>query len=1111
MFTKFLSTRTRSRNAKVRARRSTLESLETRQLLSGSTTLTFGQTLHQVAPTTGVDSHGTTVAGSYSFTGLPGNSDISNQVLHANTTANPSYTVTETFKPTDTTDAPVVDNDFSVTVYKANWEIVANNVSGTYNGLTTPLDGTIRAEIGNTNTWTTFTESSGAPSSANAYMPAGSLTYSVTGLGTVTGLTDVITNGVITPVVNSSVTEWDGVALSNDINFLTVAGGVADTGTANITPATSAVTSVTDAGGTYNGSAYPATVVTNPAGMTTTLDYSLLNTNGTVKTDLGAVAPITAGSYEVTAYVDATLDFNQSATSAPTLFSINLESSQVSVGDAGGTYNASAFAAIGTVDGGSSLENVPVTLDYQLLNADGTVKTNLGANAPVDAGSYAVTANFAGSADYAAGSSNTVDFTIGKATLTVAAVTDTKVFDGTSNSSKTPTITGLQGKDTATAVQQFAQMYAGSEQLSIASYAVTDGNGDGQGANNYILSSSTAAGTINKATLTITAVAGTKVYDGTVTGPVGSTPTYQVSDGSGGDVKTGQLYYGTLTDANGDTGSSPTETFNSKDVNLANTLNVTGYKINDGNGSLDYNIVLVPSAVSSITPLAVAVTVPDQTVTYGTAPTFTVGSGYAATIPSTPDNLTVASYLISGTTSTSGNYTADTAHTITPVIGPSTYDQSDYTITDSDGHGHTPTLTVNPLALTVTPVGANKVYDGSTSDPVTWSYSSPIANDKVTPSVLVKQGTYATFSDANVGTGKIVTLVTGQAVPMLSGTDDGNYTLSFATTTTTANITARPLTVNATATGKLYGQSDPSLTYTLGTGPGVGLVNGDSMSGALSRNAGENAGIYAINQNTLTAGSNYSITYNGANFTISASPTGFNGLTVNGASGGFVYIPYGTPTITVAGTLTSSTGVSMAGQTITVTTAQGDTTPITLGAGGAFNTTINTATLPVGNYPVVFNFSATNNFLLTYGEPVDVTVVKANLTIGATPQYQVFYEGFVNGDTAATLGLNPTVTLGTDGKTLTPVLNSSGLNPIFVNYNPVILTGTLPAQTSPPNLIGTGGGSPGGTSGGSWGATGWVNNAAPDTTDGQLVLDTNSNDSTYGQFVVKKHSIFNKP
>ena len=35
MFTKFLSTRTRSRNAKVRARRITLESLETRQMLSG--------------------------------------------------------------------------------------------------------------------------------------------------------------------------------------------------------------------------------------------------------------------------------------------------------------------------------------------------------------------------------------------------------------------------------------------------------------------------------------------------------------------------------------------------------------------------------------------------------------------------------------------------------------------------------------------------------------------------------------------------------------------------------------------------------------------------------------------------------------------------------------------------------------------------------------------------------------------------------------------------------------------------------------------------------------------------------------------------------------------
>ena len=46
MLTNFLTSKSRSRNAKVRARRSTLESLETRQMLNGSLpNRTFGSAL----------------------------------------------------------------------------------------------------------------------------------------------------------------------------------------------------------------------------------------------------------------------------------------------------------------------------------------------------------------------------------------------------------------------------------------------------------------------------------------------------------------------------------------------------------------------------------------------------------------------------------------------------------------------------------------------------------------------------------------------------------------------------------------------------------------------------------------------------------------------------------------------------------------------------------------------------------------------------------------------------------------------------------------------------------------------------------------------------------
>jgi hypothetical protein len=55
------------------------------------------------------------------------------------------------------------------------------------------------------------------------------------------------------------------------------------------------------------------------------------------------------------------------------------------------------------------------------------------------------------------------------------------------------------------------------------------------------------------------------------------------------------------------------------------------------------------------------------------------------------------------------------------------------------------------------------------------------------------------------------------------------------------------------------------------------LVNGDTsavFTGGLSRAGGENVGAYAIGQGTLSAGSNYGISYVGANLTIVAAGSG---------------------------------------------------------------------------------------------------------------------------------------------------------------------------------------------------------------------------------------------
>ncbi|MFD2556505.1 tandem-95 repeat protein [Sphingobacterium tabacisoli] len=76
------------------------------------------------------------------------------------------------------------------------------------------------------------------------------------------------------------------------------------------------------------------------------------------------------------------------------------------------------------------------------------------------------------------------------------------------------------------------------------------------------------------------------------------------------------------------------------------------------------------------------------------------------------------------------------------------------------------------------------------------------------------------------------------------------------------------LTVTADAKTKVYGESDPVLTYTVKASD---LRNGDVASvvtGKVSRIAGEDVGSYTIGQGNLSAGGNYNIRYVGADLKI---------------------------------------------------------------------------------------------------------------------------------------------------------------------------------------------------------------------------------------------------
>lgn len=99
----------------------------------------------------------------------------------------------------------------------------------------------------------------------------------------------------------------------------------------------------------------------------------------------------------------------------------------------------------------------------------------------------------------------------------------------------------------------------------------------------------------------------------------------------------------------------------------------------------------------------------------------------------------------------------------------------------------------------------------------------------------------------------------------VSATSSLGIAYRIVRTDSTIAVTPRALTVTADAQSRAYGDANPVLTYQVG-----GLVNGDTLSGALttSATAQSNVGSYAITRGTLAASANYTLSYTGANLSV---------------------------------------------------------------------------------------------------------------------------------------------------------------------------------------------------------------------------------------------------
>ena len=312
---------------------------------------------------------------------------------------------------------------------------------------------------------------------------------------------------------------------------------------------------------------------------------------------------------------------------------------------------------------------------------------------------------------------------------------------------------------------------------------------------NYIVNGSTTF-TISPRPLTITAEAKTKAY-----GAADPEFTYQSTGLVGTDNITGSL----ARESGEDVG----------------TYNITRGGLT---ASSNYSVSFT-GAVMTITRALLTITADPKTKVYG---------------QSDPD-LTYQSSGLIGSDAITGS--------LTRLGGENagTYAINQGTVTAGNNyeiHYTTANLTINPKSLTVTAIDKSKTY-GDADPELTYTSEGLINSDAITGSLSREAG-------ENAGT---------YAISQGTITAGDNYSMTYVPAYLTIN--PKSLTVTAEAKSKTYGDADPVLTYT-----SEGLINSDAFSGALSRVAGENAGTYAINQGSLTAGNNYEIQYTSANLTI---------------------------------------------------------------------------------------------------------------------------------------------------------------------------------------------------------------------------------------------------
>ena len=317
---------------------------------------------------------------------------------------------------------------------------------------------------------------------------------------------------------------------------------------------------------------------------------------------------------------------------------------------------------------------------------------------------------------------------------------------------------------------------------------------------------------------------------------------------------------------------------------------------------------------------------------------------------------------------------------------------ANYVLSSGTATGNVGTITQR--ALTISATALNKIYDGNTTATPT------LSDDRVAGDVLTLGFGAANFADKDAANGKTVT-VTGLT---LSNTDAGNYSFNTSTTTT-ADILKRGLTVTADPQSVTYGTNVPNGTISYS-----GFITGEDatfLATAPVVNSGlsgiQNAGSYVGNY-TASGGvdGNYDFSYVAGNLTVVGKILNVTADTKT--------IEYGT--VVPAGTLTYNGFI----------TGQDESFLITAPTVSSNLSGIQNVGTYLGNFTPSGGVAA--NYLFNYVTG-DLVVTRKNLNVSAdnktvnygiaVPVGTLTYSGFIAGENATFLTTAPTVSSNLSG------------------------------------------------------------------------------------------------